>query len=158
MCCLQEVRWRGASTRMVDAKDSRWKFFWVGNAQGTGGVDILLAEKWVEKMFDMKRVSDRIMLVKIIMGESIVAVLSVYAPQVGLDDQCKDAFYDDLRSTVSKLGDKEFIIACGDWNGHIGKLAAGFESIHDSFGYGECQSWAKKQQKISNRIRNPSIL
>ena len=35
--CVQEVRWRGASARHIIGKDSRYKFFWVGNNQGTSG-------------------------------------------------------------------------------------------------------------------------
>ena len=58
-----------------------------------GGVEILLAEKWVEAIFDAKRVSDRIMLIRLVVGKSIVTVLSVYAPQAGLDDSVKDLFY-----------------------------------------------------------------
>ena len=49
LCCVQEVRWRGASARYITGKDSRYKFFWVGNDQGTSGVAVLLAEKWVTK-------------------------------------------------------------------------------------------------------------
>ena len=51
-----------------------------------GGVGISLAEKWVEAIFDVKRVSDRIVLIKLVVGRSIVTVLSVYAPQAGFDD------------------------------------------------------------------------
>ena len=57
-----------------------------------GDVRILLPEKWVKAIFDVKRVSDRIMLIKLIIGKSIVTVLSVYAPQPGLDDSVKDLF------------------------------------------------------------------
>ena len=44
LCCLQETRWRGASARMIEGKDSRYKLFWVGNDKGTGGVGVLLSE------------------------------------------------------------------------------------------------------------------
>ena len=97
LCCLQEVRWKGVSARMLAGKDSRYKLVWVGNKDGTAGVEVLLAEKWIEKVFDIKRVSDRLMLIKIIVGETIVTVLSAYAPQVVLDAAAKDAFYDDLQ-------------------------------------------------------------
>ena len=60
LCCVQEVRWRGASAIHITGKDSRYKFFWVGNNQGTSGVGVLLAEKWVDKVYDIKRVSARI--------------------------------------------------------------------------------------------------
>ena len=54
LCCVQEVRWRGASGRHITGKDSRYKLFWVGNNQGTSGVGVLLAEKWVDKVYDIK--------------------------------------------------------------------------------------------------------
>ena len=65
LCGLLEVRWIGASARLVEGKDPRFKLFWVGNHKGMDGVGILLAEKWVEAIFTVKSVSDRIMLIKL---------------------------------------------------------------------------------------------
>ena len=137
LCCVQEVRWRGASARHIIGKDSRYKFFWVGNNQGTSGVGVLLAEKWVDKVYDIKRVSDRIMLIELLVGEVVLTVLSVYAPQTGLEESTKDAFYDSLQTVISELPDKEIVIPCGDWNGHVGREAAGYEGVHGGYGYGE---------------------
>ena len=136
LCCMQEVRWRGASARFITGQDDRYKFFWVGNNAGTGGVGILLAEKWVEKVFDVNRVSDRILLFKLLVAETIITVLSVYARQSRLD-QSKDAFYDDLQSVMSKVKNQEFLIPCGDWNGHIGQMAEGYEGVLGGKAYGE---------------------
>ena len=66
-CYIQEVRWRGASTRMIQGKDSQYKMFWVGTEDGTGGVGILVAERWIENVIDVNRVNDRIMLVKLLL-------------------------------------------------------------------------------------------
>ena len=118
LCCVQEVRRRGASARYTTGKDSRYKFFWVGNDQGTSGVGVLLAEKWVDKVYDIKRVSD--MLIKLLLGDAVLTVLSVYAPQTGLEESTKDAFYDSLQTVISELPDKEIAIPWGDWNGHVG--------------------------------------
>ena len=137
LCCMQEVRWRGASARHITGKNSRYKVFWVGNNQGTSGVGVLLAEKWVDKVYDIKRVSDRIMLIKLLVGEVVLTVLSVYAPQTGLEESTKDAFYDSLQTVISELPDKEIVIPCGDWNGHVGREAAGYEGVHGGSGYGE---------------------
>ena len=52
-----------------------------GNSKGTAGVGVFVAEKWIEKVFEVKRVSDRIILVKIIVGQRVLCFLSVYAPQ-----------------------------------------------------------------------------
>ena len=45
---------------MIEGKSTRYKLFWMGNDKGTGGVGIFLSEKWVDKVIDVNRVSDRI--------------------------------------------------------------------------------------------------
>ena len=122
---------------MLNGKESRYKFFWVGNDTGTGGVGLLLAEKWIDKVFDVKRYPDRVILLKIIVGESIFTFMSVYAPQSGLYESQKDIFRDLVQEVVSKQPDNEFLFPCGDWNGHIGQQADSFEGVHGGVGYGE---------------------
>ena len=63
------MRWRGASVRLVEGKNSRCKMFWVGNDKNMGVVGILLAEKWMEAVFDVTRVSDRIIFIKLVIRE-----------------------------------------------------------------------------------------
>ena len=70
---------------------TKYKFFWIGNEKGTADVGFLLAEKWVESVVEINRISDRICTIKINVGASILTVLSVYAPQSGLDERTKDA-------------------------------------------------------------------
>ena len=53
ICSLQGVRWRGASARLVKAKDSRCKMFWAGNDKCVGVVGLYLADRWVEALFDV---------------------------------------------------------------------------------------------------------
>ena len=136
LCCLQEVRWRGASAHMIVGKDSRYKVFWIGNEIGNGGVGILLAEEWVEKVYDICRISNRLMMIKLAIDNNIITVLSCYAPQVGLGNTIKDAFYDLLNSTVNKVSAAETLVICGDFNGHVGKVANGYEGVYGGHGYG----------------------
>ena len=136
VCCLQETRWRGASARKISGKAATYKFLWSGNAKGTGGVGVLIAERWIDNVFEVNRVSDRIMLVKMNVGEVVFAVISVYAPQVGLDDSVKDAFYDDLLSLTLSIPSSNILAICGDFNGHIGELSAGYEGVHGGYGLG----------------------
>ena len=49
-----------------------------------------MAEEWIEKVFEVQRISDRISLVKLIVGQCVVTFLSVYAPQSSLSDEVKD--------------------------------------------------------------------
>ena len=114
LCCVQETRYRGGHCLIITCKDSRYKLFWSGNSKGTAGVGVFVAEKWIEKVFEVKRVSDRIILVKIIVGQRVLCLLSVYAPQCGLSDSVKDLFYDQLRAVTAMIPASEFLIPCGD--------------------------------------------
>ena len=58
-------------------KDTRYKLYWSGNDKGTAGVGVFVAEEWIEKVFEVQRVSDRIILVKLIVGQRVVTFLSV---------------------------------------------------------------------------------
>ena len=123
--------------RIITGKDSRYKLFWSGNNKGTAGVGVFVAEKWIEKVFEVKRVSDRIILVKIIVGQRVLCLLSVYAPQCGLSDSVKDLFYVQLRAVTAMIPASEFLIPCGDWNGHVGSTGSGYKEVHGGYGYGK---------------------
>ena len=96
VCCIQEVRYRGESARLITGKNNRCKLFWSGNDRGQGGVGIMVAEKLVKDIMKVVRVSDRIMFLKMMMDKRLVTILSVYAPQVGLSEEVKDRFWDEL--------------------------------------------------------------
>ena len=72
ICCVQETSYRGGHCSIITGKDSRYKLFWSGNSKGTAGVGVFVAEKWIEKVFEVKRVSDRIILVKVIVGQRVL--------------------------------------------------------------------------------------
>ena len=84
VCCIQETRYRGSNCRTSKGKDTRYKLYWSGNDKGTAGVGVFMAEEWTEKIFEVQRVSDRIILVKLIIGMRVVTFLSVYAQHSGL--------------------------------------------------------------------------
>ena len=96
-------------------------------------VFFLLRNGW--KKFDFCRISDRLMMIKLGI-EKTITVLSCYAPQVGLDNTIKDAFYDLLYSTVNKESAAETLVICGDFNGHARKVANGYEGVNGGHGYG----------------------
>ena len=132
----QEVCWRGAGMRTITGKDTQYKLFWIGNQEGNGGVGVMLAEKWIQKVIHVNRVNDRLMLLKVPVGKRVVTIISTYAPQQGLSDDAKEKFYTDLILHTSNVDEKEVIILGGDMNGHVGKITAGYEDVHGGFGYG----------------------
>ena len=85
---------------------------------------------------DVNRVSDRIMLIELVVGKSIATVLSVYAPQAVLHDIAKDLFHESLQWTLTKISVFEILFVCGNFNGHIGKNADGYEEVHGGRGFG----------------------
>ena len=111
-----------------DCKDSRYKIFWIGSDNGNDRVS--------ESIYDISRIPDRLMIIKLIIDNSSITVLLCYASQVGLDNIVKDALYDLLRSTVSKTSAAEILVIYDDFNGHLGKSASVYESIHGSHGCG----------------------
>ena len=55
------------------------------------------------EVFEVKRVSDWIILLKIIVGQRVVCPMSVYAPQCSLSDSVKDLFYDKLKAVTAMI-------------------------------------------------------
>ena len=134
--CIQETRYRGGNCHTIKGKDTRYKLYWSGNDKGTAGVGVYVAEEWIEKVFEVQRVSDRIVLVKLIVGQRVVTFLSVYAPQNGLSDEVKDLFFDQLRAVTARIPASEFLIPCGDWKGHVGHAGTGYGEVRGGMGYG----------------------
>ena len=61
-CCLQKTRRRGGGAR----KMGTYKLFWVCCEKGIHSVGMLVADRWIEKVLDVKRVSERLMVVRVI--------------------------------------------------------------------------------------------
>jgi hypothetical protein len=76
-------------------------------------------------------------MIKLIFEDLILNVISAYAPQVGLSDDVKRRFWEDLEDMVRGVPSSEKLFIGGDLNGHVGTVTGGFERIHEGFGYGE---------------------
>ena len=137
ICCLQETRWKGGSARLVAGKDSIFKIFWVGSSTGSGGVGIAVHKKWIENVSEVNRVSERIIMLKLAFEGNILCVLSCYAPQSGLTVEEKTKFYDDLLAISARIEGNCVLFPCGDFSGHIGTNAAGYDGVHGGYGFGD---------------------
>ena len=49
--------------RIISEKAAQYKLLWIGN--GKGSVEIFLAKKWVDKVINISRISDRMIVNKI---------------------------------------------------------------------------------------------
>ena len=136
ICCLQETRWRGGSARTMGGTDARYKLFWSGCDSGTAGVGVLVAEKWVDSVVEVRRVSERLMVVRVAVGKTILNVVSVYAPQVGRPAAEKEELLATLGQILDKIGGEEGLVVGGDMNCHVGAGSDGFQAVHGGRGYG----------------------
>ncbi|VFQ98148.1 unnamed protein product [Cuscuta campestris] len=76
------------------------------------------------------------MFIKLVFGGCTINVVSAYAPHVGLADEVKREFWDALDGVVIGFPLTEKVVIGGDFNGHIGESADGFEDVHGGFGFG----------------------
>ena len=79
---------------------------------------------------------DRLMMVKVLVGQCLVNIVSAYAPQVGRSQDEKDEFWEVLWKLIEGVKQSEKIILGGDLNGHVGKNSVGYAGLHGGHGYG----------------------
>ena len=114
----------------------KYKFVWQGCPEGLHGVGVLISAEFVDSVVSVIRVSERLMVVKMVIGRMLVNVISGYAPQVGQSDTEKDEFWCAVEKLMVLTSDNEVVLLGGDFNGHVGKSADGFEGVHGGHGYG----------------------
>ena len=72
MCGLQEVRWKNEGTQFLGVFGQRYKLWWSGNSSGIGWVGILVKEEICEKVVDVRRRSNRVMVVVLAFGKQVI--------------------------------------------------------------------------------------
>jgi exonuclease III len=101
------------------------------------GVGISIDKSLKNEVIAVRRQGDRIIMIKLIFGDLVLNVISAYAPQVGLSDDVKRQFWEDLEDMVRGVSSNEKLFIGGNLNGHVGTVRGGFERVHGGFGYGE---------------------
>ena len=76
---------RGAKARKVDGH-KQW--YSVSN-KARNGVGILVDKELVDFIVKVRRTSDRIMAIQVLVGSKFLNVASVYVPQIGLSSDIK---------------------------------------------------------------------
>jgi hypothetical protein len=115
---------------------SDFKLWYTGITSGRNGVGILIDKSLKDGVVDVRRQGDRIILVRLVIRDLVLNVISAYAPQVGLSESSKSQFWEDLDSMVSTVPISEKLFIGGDLNGHVGATNVGYERVHGGFEYG----------------------
>ena len=87
--CLQERKWKGSKARKIGGG---CKLFYHGANGRKNGIGIVVREELAESVLEAKRVSDRLMATKLEVKESILNIVSAYAPQVNNSMEEKNDF------------------------------------------------------------------
>ncbi|KAM1065762.1 hypothetical protein ACFX2B_021024 [Malus domestica] len=133
--CLQETKWVGRKAK--DLENSGFKLWYSGTNRTINGVGIIVDKTLTQDVVDVKRVGDRIMAIKIVIGQELINVISAYAPQVGLDTSSKEKFWEDLGDLVQGIAHTEKLFIGGDLNGHVGRETGNYGGFHGGHGFGE---------------------
>ncbi|KAL5154345.1 Craniofacial development protein 2 [Glycine soja] len=148
--CLQETKWTGEKAKELD--NSGFKLWYTGKIRSRNGVGIIVDKEWKKDVVDVRRVGDRIIALKLVVGQDTFNVISGYAPQVGLAEHFKVKFWEDLEGVLQDIPQGEKVFLGGDLNGHVGSVDRGFEGVHGGFGIGEMNGEGKSILEFSEAL------
>ena len=131
--CLQETKWKGSKPRNIGGG---YKIFYNGADGRKNGIGIVLGEELAESVVEMKRVSDRLMAMKLEVNGSILNIVSAYAPQVNYSMEEKNDFWENLDGLIESISREERRVLGADLNGHVGEGNIGDEEIMGRYGAG----------------------
>ncbi|XP_019259245.1 PREDICTED: uncharacterized protein LOC109237393 [Nicotiana attenuata] len=124
---FQETRWAGTKARNADG----YKLWYSGVVRGKNRVGILVDRDLRESVVEVRRVNDRLMFIKLVIGECTLNVVSAYAPQAGLDEEVKRRFWEGLDEIVRSIPPTERLFIGGDFT------ANSYGEVHGGFGFGD---------------------
>ena len=113
--CLQETKWKGSKARNIGGG---CKIFYNGADGRKNGIGIVVREELAESVLKVKRVSDRLMVMKLEVNGSILNIVTAYAPQVNNSMEEKNHFWEDLDGLIESISTEERIALGADLNEH----------------------------------------
>ncbi|KAK3565057.1 hypothetical protein QTP86_032482, partial [Hemibagrus guttatus] len=132
--CVQETRWKGSKARSIGAG---FKLFYYGVDSKRNGVGVVLKEEFVRNVLEVKKVSDRVMSLKLEIEGVMLNVVSGYAPQVGCELEEKERFWSELDEVMESIPTGERVVIGADFNEHVGEGNTGDEEVMGRFGVKE---------------------
>ena len=131
--CLQETKWKDNKAWNIGGG---CKIFYNGADGRKNMIGIVVREELAESVLEMKRVSHRLMAMKLEVKGSILNIVSAYAPQVNNSMEEKNDFWEDMDGLIESISKEERIVLGADLNGNVGEENIGDEEIMGRYGAG----------------------
>ena len=77
--CVQETKWKGQKAKDVD--NTGFKLGYTGTTLNKNGVGVLIYKSIKNGVVEVRTQEDRIILVKLVISDMVLNVISVYAPK-----------------------------------------------------------------------------
>ena len=80
----------------------------------------MVREELAESVLEVKKVSNRLMAMKLEVYRSILNIVCAYTPQVSNSMEEKNDFWEDLDGLIESISTEERIVLGADLNEHVG--------------------------------------
>ena len=80
---VQETRWK-TLVKIFDGKNLMYKYIGFVLYNKFCGVGILVPEKWWENAYDVTKVSDRVFVIRLVIGNKVFAIVCIYSSETKL--------------------------------------------------------------------------
>ena len=111
-----------------------------------------MREELAESVLEVKRVSDRLMAVKLEVNRSVLNIISAYAPQVNNSMEEKSDFWEDLNGLIEIVSKQETIVLGAHLNEHGGEGNMEDEEIMERYGAGTRNKEESMVMKFAKRM------
>jgi len=75
--CVQETKWKGQKAKEVE--DTGFKLWYTGTTTNRNGARVLIDKSLKDDVVDVRRRGDRIIIVKLVVGDLVLNIISAYA-------------------------------------------------------------------------------
>ncbi|KAL4202991.1 hypothetical protein AMTRI_Chr02g266250 [Amborella trichopoda] len=76
IACLQETKWKEEKAKEING----YKLWYIGKKNNKNDQGIIVDKELKDKVVNVKRIGDRLLLIRLVLGEEIINVTSAYAP------------------------------------------------------------------------------